>query len=428
MDRHGWITKFTALRFFLGGIEIYIIAPTAWYYIRSLGQTKFFLALVFTSYNVGAIIAGPLFGFLTDRFGNPKFMFSCCCAMKVFASILYSVNYSAYFPLFGRLMTGLSGDIAILLGQVALQTDEESRGENFVFLEGVYCLGAVFGPGIGSFITFRAYIFGWQIDEGNSPGLVLAIIYALFLIASFLLPKDIWVESVARNTQPPSSDCKEVKKRDDLNHREQKLPENLTPGKKRSTIWNSRILCLLFLIFSSEIFSSTATFLTPILALDHFHLELIHVKYFFLNCTLFTLVLFICLYRASECIDERKLFFAALMMEIIAIAFLMSLALTWDHVTSVQYYILLTYICFGMPYFANPLGNSILSKITPPEKATFIQGVSLASVHSAIALSRVLSSFALSKMSLIGYCLFMASNWLIGIIWYSAQYRRMTSL
>ena len=427
MSRHGWITKFTALRFLLGGIEIYIIAPTAWYYIRSLGQTKFFLALVFTSYNVGAIIAGPLFGFLTDKYGNPKLMFSCCCAMKVFASVVYSVNYSAYFPLFGRLMTGLSGDIAILLGQVALQTDEESRGENFVFLEGVYCLGAVFGPGIGSFIAFRANIFGWEMDEGNSPGIVLAIIYALFLIASFLLPKDVWVQSVARNIQPTSSDCKDVEKRADLQHHDQKLPENSTPGKKQSSIWNSRILCLLFLIFSSEIFSSTATFLTPILALDHFHLELIHVKLLFLNCTLFTLVLFICLYRASQCIDERKLFVVALMMEIIAMAFLMSLALTWDHVTSIRYYILLVYICFGMPYFANPLGNSILSKITSPENAAFIQGLSLASIHSAIALSRVLSSFALTKMSLIGYCLLMASSWLIGITWYGAQYQRMTS-
>jgi hypothetical protein len=50
-------------------------------------------------------------------------------------------------------MTGIgSGGTAILLGQIALQTDEESRGKSFVFLEGVYCLGSAFGPAIGSFI------------------------------------------------------------------------------------------------------------------------------------------------------------------------------------------------------------------------------------------------------------------------------------
>ena len=60
---------------------------------------------------------------------------------------------SAYCPLFGTFMTGIgSGGTAILLGQIALQTDEESRGKSFVFLEGVYCLGSAFGPAIGSFI------------------------------------------------------------------------------------------------------------------------------------------------------------------------------------------------------------------------------------------------------------------------------------
>jgi hypothetical protein len=47
------------------------------------------------------------------------------------------------------------------------------------------------------------------------------------------------------------------------------------------------------LTFASESFLSTATFYVPVLALNHFHLELIYVKLLFLNCTLFTLLLFI---------------------------------------------------------------------------------------------------------------------------------------
>ncbi len=426
MGKHGWITKFTALRFFLGGIEIYIIAPTAWYYIRSLGQTKFFLALVFTSYNVGAIIAGPLFGFITDRFGNPRFMFIFCCAMKVVASVMYSVNLSAYFPLFGRLMTGLSGDIAILLGQVALQTEEDSRGASFVFLESVYCLGSVFGPGIGSFISFRMNILGWEINEGNSPGIVLAVIYLLFLIASLFLPKGSWVESGARNKIESSniSDCEDEKKNTNYQDGDQKLTEDI-PVENPSTLLDSRIFGLFFLIFSSEVFSSTATFYAPILALDHFHLQVIHVKLLFLNCTLFTLLLFICLHLASEYVEERRLFALALLMEIIAILFLTSLAFFWNQVTEVQYYILLIYICVGMPYFANPYGNSILSKITDSKNATLVQGLSLATVHSAIAICRVVVSFAFTKTSLICYCFGMVILWLVGVIWYGALYKRM---
>ena len=422
MAKNSWITNFTALRFFLGGIEIYIIAPTAWYYVSSLGQTKFFLSLVFTAYNVGAIIAGPLFGYLTDKFGNPRLMFNCCCVLKIVANLIYSINLSPYFPLFGRLMTGLSGDIAILLGQVALQTDEEKRGENFVFLEGIYCLGSVFGPAIGSFISFKTNILGWNIDEGNSPGIVLAIIYLVFLIASIFLPKEIWVKSETRDSTLSDNDKEKLK----AAWKERGSEWTVSRVEESScTVWDSRIFCLLFVIFSSEVFSSTSTFYAPILALDHLHLRLIHVKLLFLNCTLFTLTLFIVLHLASTYVEERKLLVLALSMEIIGISLLALLAFYWNDVSDIQYYILLLYVCLGMPYFANPYGNSILSKITNSKHATLVQGISLATVHSAIAICRVAVSFAFTKTSLIWYCFSMMFLWLTSVIWYGLLYQRM---
>ena len=192
MSKLGWITKLAIIRHFLVGIEAYSILPTAWYYIKSLEQTKFFLALVVCAYDVGAMLAGPIAGYITDRAGNPRSMFLFSCVLRLIACVVYSINLSAYFPLFGRLFIGLGGmGTSILFAQIALQTNEESRGRNFVFVETGYCLGAVFGPVIGSIITFRVNVFGWRIDEGNSPGIVLAIIWLLFLIFSLILPKDI---------------------------------------------------------------------------------------------------------------------------------------------------------------------------------------------------------------------------------------------
>ena len=140
-------------------------------------------------------------------------------------------------------------------------------------------------------------------------------------------------------------------------------------------------------------------FLVPVLASDHFHLQLIHTKLLFLNCTLFTLLVLICTCHALRYIEERKLFVIALLMQIIALSFLTSLACSWNQATDAQWYILLLYICLGMPYFAFPLGNSILSKIIDPRNATFIQGISFASVQSAIVISRVVISFVFTKMS-----------------------------
>ena len=94
MGKHGWITKFAGLRFRLAGCETYFVAPTAWTYIKFLHQTEIFLALVLSAYNFGAILAGPLCGFLTDRLGNPRFTFICSCVTKVLAYVMYSINLS----------------------------------------------------------------------------------------------------------------------------------------------------------------------------------------------------------------------------------------------------------------------------------------------------------------------------------------------
>ena len=193
----------------------------------------------------------------------------------------------------------------------------------------------------------------------------------------------------------------------------------------KNIIRDTRIVFLLLLILSSESFSSTATFYVPLLALDHFHLQLIYTKLLFLNCTIFTALVFICLYIASEYFEERKIFAVSFFMQIIAIAFLTFLAFSWDHVTTVQYYILLLYTCFGMPYFLYPFGNSLLSKITDPRYATFVQGISYATLHSSIVISRVLISFVFTKMSLIYYCTGMAIIWLVVVVWYATLYKRL---
>ena len=127
----------------------------------------------------------------------------------------------------------------------------------------------------------------------------------------------------------------------------------------------------------------------PVLGLNHFHLKLIYVKLLFLNCTLFTLLLFILFSLALDYFNERKLFLVALSMQIAAILVLTSIGFTWNHITSAQNYMLLLYICLGMPYFAFPFSNSILSKITDARNASFYQGMSYAALQSGILISRV---------------------------------------
>jgi hypothetical protein len=369
---------------------------------------------------------------------------------------------------------GTGGGVAIILGQIAIQTEVEDRGAIFVLLEGVYCLGATFGPLVGGFIAFDVTIWGWHINQGNSPGIILTIVWGIFLIVTILLPKDIWIEIGTVEKEILSEDegriiddrtfSEDDPKGDrrftevhtkgyrslaeyDLNvdrhltkHDAIADPEDnrIKPSGHRTVAdhddesetkieWNSRILCLLYLTIASEVFASTATFNVPVLALNHFHLELIHVKLLFLNSTLFTLLLFILFSLASDYSDERKLFLLALSMQIAAILVLTSIGFTWNHITSAQNYMLLLYICLGMPYFSYPFSNSILSKITDARNASFYQGVSYAALQLGSLICRVAVSFVNTKESLIIHCFVLMFLWLLGLIWFAVHYKQFVA-
>ena len=471
------IVSFGFARQFIAGCENYFIAPTAWYYVQSLGQDQLFLAIVLCSFNVAVIIGGPLFGRMVDWFGHPRLIFLFTCFLKLVSYIVYSINISPYFPLIGRIISGLgaAGGGAIILGQVALQTEVKDRSETFVILEGMYCLGATFGPAVGSFVSFDVTVWGWHINQGNSPGVVLLVVWIIFSIVAILLPEHIWLDTEADKKEIVSLESQDEgditdkssstnDPTDDQNLTELhskvyqgltehdanvdrylnkdypgNIPENgrIKPGDRRTVAdsvrdkgkieWSLRIVCLLFLTFTNEVFSSTATFYVPILAIDHYHLELIHVKLYFLNCTLFTLLVFVLFSLASGRIDERKLFLIALGMQFAAVSLLTLIGFMFDHTMQAQNYVLLLYICLGMPYFAFPFSNSILSKITDPRNAAFYQGSSFASMHCGIVASRVALGFVSTKESLIIYCFVLVLLWTAGFFWFANHYKRFSA-
>ena len=75
-----------------------------------------------------------------------------------------------------------------------------------------------------------------------------------------------------------------------VNNEDVNLGINEYSAGKTSVFKDSRIFCILFLVFLCHVYSSTTTFFAPILALDHFHLEVIHSKLLFVNGAMFILL------------------------------------------------------------------------------------------------------------------------------------------
>lgn len=426
MFKAGWMhlspIVFVFARSFIDGCEIYLILPTAWYYMKSIGQTERYLAVVLISFNVAAVVMTPLFGLVGDRLGHVKLLIITSFMMKVLGNLFYCIREFPVFPLLGRVLAGMGeGSNGLVFRYVALNSSKDERVKMFVLLDGAYCLGSSFGPAIGSVITFKATFMGLKIDAGNSPGIILFCVWSVFLVWSFFLPGNLDEKVVSDHVDSlASSDSAQH----DETITEKYMTQNREVTNKKWQHCNSEVICLFYLIFCSEFFSSTASFSTPLLAEEVLKLKLIHVKLYFINSSLMNFVFYAATYIASNRFDERRIVTFFITIQIIALSLLTSLALTWTHFSYIQYYILLFYVTLGSPYIIFVLSCSLLSKITDLKNAGLFQDISLATVHSSIIIGRILPSFVFTQTGMVYFSVCLVVLWLFGAVWYAFAFEK----
>ncbi|XP_028410656.1 uncharacterized protein LOC114533344 [Dendronephthya gigantea] len=411
-----WVFAAISIRFFIDGSEEFFIAPTAWYYIKSLGETVTFLGLVLSAYPVGALLTGSIVGKLADKFGHIKFIIVMSLFMKVVANLIYAIPFSPYFPLAGRLLSGLvDGSAGVYLGQMILYTPKRHVAQVCIIYDGMFTLGSLFGPTVSVFLTFNINIFGWKIDAGNSPGIVLALIWLVLFVNALWFPKELGTKRVTDDDEEDNSE----------DNGNDVLDKQYSPQTQRYGS-HSTVFLLLYLIVLALFCSTTVTFYVPLLAQEHFHLQFLHVKLLFLVSSLFSMGLFIIFYAAAQYCGETRLLIGAMLMQVSAISMLTYFAFGWDRMFGVYGgYILIPYICLGIPYYSFSLCASLLSKVTDPKDIGFYQGSSFAASHLGFLLSRTVSSFIFNKTRLLWFCFALFLSWTLGIVWFAYEYRNL---
>ena len=158
---------YLSLRLFTEGVEEFLIQPTAWYYMKYLGESDLFLGLTLAAYSAGALLFAPFVGILEVKFQAAKMITVFSAFVRFFGNLLYSIPINGYFPFFGRLICGLGAATeGVLFGVVAKGTTNKNRAKAFLYLEGLYSLGTIFGPTLGSVLTFNVDMYGWKINAG----------------------------------------------------------------------------------------------------------------------------------------------------------------------------------------------------------------------------------------------------------------------
>ena len=134
-----------------------IIIPLLPFYAQTFGASPMTIGLLFASFSVTQLIASPVLGSLSDRWGRrPVLIFSLLGTVVSFVMLALAQSLAMLFV--ARAVDGLSGgNIATARAYIADITSEENRARAFGILGAAFGLGFIVGPALGGLFSRISY-------------------------------------------------------------------------------------------------------------------------------------------------------------------------------------------------------------------------------------------------------------------------------
>jgi DHA1 family tetracycline resistance protein-like MFS transporter len=177
------------LTIFVNLVGFGIIIPLLPFYAQTFGASPIVIGLLFASFSFSQLIASPLLGELSDRWGRrPVLIVSLIGTAVSFAMLAVANSLPMLFA--ARVVDGLSGgNITTARAYIADVTPEEQRPRAYGMLGAAFGLGFIVGPALGaafSSISYTAPIWA-----------AAAITVAATVLAWIWLPETIHRSSAA---------------------------------------------------------------------------------------------------------------------------------------------------------------------------------------------------------------------------------------
>ncbi|KAF2493144.1 MFS general substrate transporter [Lophium mytilinum] len=177
------------------------IFPYAYYMVQSFhvtedkAQVAMYVGMVTSAFAFAECASSMLWGRLSDKIGRKS-----CFLGGLFGTglsmCLFGFAKSLPMALFARAMGGLlNGNVAVLQTTVAeLVTDEKHRPRAFSIMPSIWCLGTIFGSGLGGLLTEPVKNYPSIFSPGSIfdsypyllPNLVCTFVVAFALVVGFL--------------------------------------------------------------------------------------------------------------------------------------------------------------------------------------------------------------------------------------------------
>ena len=140
-----------------------IVMPLLGPFGAHYGFSDWQIGLLFSSYQVAQLVAGPVLGRLSDRYGRrPILIFSQAGTALSFLILGLSTNFTVM--LLARLLDGASGgNILVAQAYVADVTEPEDRARGMGLIGMAFGLGFVFGPLLGGLLLSLPLADNWRL-------------------------------------------------------------------------------------------------------------------------------------------------------------------------------------------------------------------------------------------------------------------------
>jgi MFS transporter, DHA1 family, tetracycline resistance protein len=175
-----------------------LILPLLPYFAKTFSASAFVIGLLGTANALAQVVAAPLIGRFSDRFGRrPLLLLGTFAGFACFVMLGLAQSLALIFA--SRVINGLlGGNMSLAQAYITDVTDEKARARSLGILGAAFGIGFVVGPALGGFLSG----FGYAVPALAAAGLALLN----FLWILFALPESLSAErraALAVSARPP---------------------------------------------------------------------------------------------------------------------------------------------------------------------------------------------------------------------------------